>query len=415
VANGPTASTQINPLVYTPATATQMVINGATVPIVVSEAGYAGPFVITGSSPNSTTCVPVNCTPATTGGSVTINVSPASIANLATLAVTDSTHNVTANIPLGVASAGGGPSIPGSPTFFADPLTNYTQPQFPVAGSDGRLWFSERNGGTGAFYAGAMTLGTGVAANYALPGTAPVTNAAALGPDGNVWYADGGDKQIDVVSTGGSIAVFSTNNLISIPDVLATGPDNQMWIYGSHTTGTGLMEMAPNGATFAPALTGSFLGTVTSMVLGPDGNMWFTQLSPQGIGMITPAGAVTLYGPSLSGTLNAGLAIGTDGCLWFTEAGTGAWVGKIRPSSGVITEYPDVNGVGDGINGIAEGGDGNLWYALPLINSVARITTNGTINHYSAGGGVTPTTMVLAPNGELWFVEQTASLGWLTY
>src|SRR5262249_36642881 len=148
--------------------------------------------------------------------------------------------------------------------------------------------------------------------------TSAVINSVASGPDGNVWYADGANNQIDVVSPGGSIAVYSTNNNVSVPDVLATGPDNQMWIYGTTSLSPfrAIMEMAPNGATSLLALTGASIGSITSMIAAPDGNMWFSQTSPNGIGFVTPAGAVTIYnaGAGLSGTPTAGLALGSDGC-----------------------------------------------------------------------------------------------------
>lgn len=421
------ATEQVNPLVYTPTTLTKMVINGATASVQVSEAGYSGAFAVSGASPNTTSCVQVNCTPATAGGSVTINVSPASVANLATLAVADS-NGITAHIPLGVASAGGGPGIPGNPSFFFDAINaGATSPRLPVAGADGNVWFVESQGSL--MYPAAMAPTTGVPtagpSPFAIEARTPFVALAnissdALGPDGKVWFVDSSHRQIDVVATpGGPIVVQSTNNLVSIPDVIGMGPDNQMWIYGTRAMAptSAIMEMAPNGATSLMTLTGATLGTVSSMLTGPDGNLWFTQTAPSAIGTITPGGFVTLYSGAsgLTGTPNPGLAIGADGCMWFTENSPNA-VTKIRPGSGNISEYTiGLSALANPIGGIAEGGDGNIWFAEQGTGSVARVTTSGVISEYSSGGNQ-PTAMVLAPNGQLWFVEQTkASLGWLTY
>lgn len=417
------ATTQVNPLVYSPTSLPAMVINGLAGSITVSEANYAGAFTVGGASPNSATCVPANCTPATAGGQVTINVQPASIAGFVTMSVSDAT-NVTASVPLKVASVGGGPSVPGNPQFWFDALpTGQTSPKLPFAGSDGNIWFVESQGSF-SYPATMSTSGAATAgiSHFVEPAREPFVSlaniaSAALGPDGDGWFVDSGHNQIDRVAPATlAISVSAVTAAISIPDIIAEGPDNLMWLYGTATGSPVIVEMAPNGTVATMALTGSTLGTVTSMISGPDGNMWFTQTAPSGVGKITPGGAVTLYTSGITGTPNPGLAIGADGCMWFTESTPNA-VTKIRPSSGTITEYTSgISGSATSIGGIAEGGDGNIWFTEQGTGNVDRSTTNGLISEYFSGSGNQPTSLVLAPNGQLWFTEQTkASLGWLSY
>jgi virginiamycin B lyase len=408
-------STQVNPLVYSPTSLAAMVINGLPASVIVSEAGYSGAFTIAGAGSIATTsCVPANCTPTSAGGQVTINVQPGNIVGLATMAVTDS-HSVVASVPLGVASTGGSIPIPGLPTFFADPMSaGKTHPQNPVTGSDGRVWFSEQAGTQ--YFAGAMTP-AGVVSDYGpfTGGAAPAINSAALGPDGNVYYVDIANTQVDVVTPSGAVSVNNAAGL-SVADVIAEGPDNLMWIFGTATGSPKIIKMTTNGSTQAMTLSGAPLGNVTSMIAAPDGNMWFAQLSPSAIGKITPGGVVSMA-TGLTGNPNAGLALGSDGCIWGTETiGGNSAVTMIFVGTTTVAEITSGISPGAAIGGIAPGGDGNLWFAEQGVNSVGRITTGGVVTEYYAGAGHTPTAMVLAPNGEMWFTEYTKNtLGWLTY
>ena len=415
-AGATSGTTQINPLVFSPTSLPAMVINGLAGSIQVSEANYAGAFTIAGvGSLATTSCVPANCTPTSVGGQVTINVQPASMAGFVTMTVTD-THSVVASVPLKVASTSGTVSVPGFPTFFADPITaGATVPQLPVAGSDSRIWYTEKNSG-GSFIPAAMTTG-GVETQYGpFLGTSPVINSDALGPDGNMYYLDVTNTQVDVVTPSGGVSVNNAAGL-SVADVIAEGPDNLMWIFGTSTGAPKMIRMATNGFVGAPmTLTGAPIGTITSMIAGPDGNMWFTQLSPSGIGKITPGGAVS-FATGLTGTPNTGIALGSDGCLWGTETISGnPAVTMIFVGTTTVAEITSGISPGAAIGGIAPGGDGNLWFAEQGVNSVGRITTGGIVTEYYAGAGHVPTTMVLAPNGEMWFTENSMNrLGWLTY
>ena len=415
-ATGSTSATaSVDPLVYSPTNLSSMVINGLAGSITVSEAEYGGVFAIAGAAPNTTTCVPTNCTPTTAGGQVTINVQPASVAGLVTMTVSD-TNSVAASVPLGVAATTGMLSIPGAPSFFFDPLTaGYTSPIDPVVGGDGRIWVSERNGTN--TYAGAMTLSTGVTANYPIGTTSTVITSVAAGPDGNVWYVDDMNLQVDIVAPNGAYSVNTTNGALSVPDVVAEGPDNQMWVFGTRflPPANGVATIGTNGSSALLNLTGSNLGTVMTMQVGPDGNMWFVQRIPSAVGTITPGGFVTLYTSGLTGTPNPGLALGADGCMWFTESSPNV-VGKIQPGTGAIHEFNTGYAAGmTSLGGVAEGADGDIWFSEQGANSVGRITTSGAISNYTPGGHSFQS-LVLAPNGQLWFSDPTgANLGWLTY
>lgn len=63
-----------------------------------------------------------------------------------------------------------------------------------------------------------------------------------------------------------------------------------------------------------------------SIVAGPDGNLWFTYGagSPKaGVGCLTPAGASAQYPAPSPGSNPDGVAVGTDGAIWFAELTNG--------------------------------------------------------------------------------------------
>ena len=79
-----------------------------------------------------------------------------------------------------------------------------------------------------------------------------------------------------------------------------------------------------------------------------------------------------------------GIAVGSDGNLWFTEFG-GNKIGKIS-LNGVITEYP-IPTAASGARIIATGLSKTLWFTENNTNKIGKITTAGVITEFT-----TPTT-----------------------
>ena len=58
--------------------------------------------------------------------------------------------------------------------------------------------------------------------------------------------------------------------------------------------------------------------------------------------------------------------------------------------------------------GITVGPDGALWFTNVFNSSIGRITTDGTITHYTGTGINSPYRIVAGPDGALWFTERGA-------
>lgn len=141
---------------------------------------------------------------------------------------------------------------------------------------------------------------------------------------------------------------------------------------------------------------------------GPDGNLWFTNGSNDTIGKVTPAGVVTTYtGPGIAQPNS----IASDGTsLWFTNNGFGGGdtIGRINPSTGVITSYA-VSGL-RALRGITLGPDGAMWFTSHGIPGIGRITAEGTITVYP-NPDLRPEGITAGSDGGVWFTDDSGNIG----
>lgn len=188
----------------------------------------------------------------------------------------------------------------------------------------------------------------------------------------------------------------------------------------SATITAAMPGLTPAAATFAPSP--AFLqawaapprpppgfGEIAAadMVLGPDGNMWAVAESYAEILKVTPSGTISQYRLSGPDDFPEGIVVGSDGDLWFAENQNDA-IGKISPSTGVITNYALPLGSMGSASPVCVtlGKDGKVWFVDQANNVVGSITTAGAIAEFAlpknaAGDGITS-----GPDGNLWLADQ---------
>lgn len=247
---------------------------------------------------------------------------------------------------------------------------------------------------------------------FPLPAAAIVYGIAA-GPDGALWFTDGGSA-IGHITTAGSITQYSipthlgANGIADQTVGIAAGPDGAMWFTEQGVIG----RITTSGsASFYPT------NTVNSgpyqITPGPDGAMWFAENGSGMIGRITTAGSITEYAVPTANSSPTGITAGPDGALWFTETSANK-IGRIT-TGGVISEYaiPSPNSEP---GGIAVGSDGNLWFAESNAYKIGRITPMGAVVEYplpSAGHG-SPLFICAAPDQNMWFTDTLGRIGRIT-
>jgi streptogramin lyase len=206
---------------------------------------------------------------------------------------------------------------------------------------------------------------------------------------------------------------------------ITAGPDGNLWFTeecgGSEggCNNIGRMTTAGEISEF-PLLIGGYYGPTGSggpIVIGPDGNLWFTHYFANRIGKIDPStGVITEFEIPQGYTFPAGITAGPDGNLWFTEF-VGWRIGKITPA-GAITEYPIPYHYGCqyGPTQITAGADGNLWFTVPEANIIARSTPAGVITEFPVPTPDSyPYGITAGPDGNVWFTEtQKNKIGRIT-
>lgn len=278
-----------------------------------------------------------------------------------------------------------------------------------TAGPDGELWYgndgtnttSARNRG---YVTHMSTTGLGAATTIATPGrptgwslypesfTDDVSGLTA-GPDGNVWFVSSMSNAVGRVTPGGTLTVFRGTD-VTAPNAIVAGPAGDVWFTNSGPgfapleSGYGSLGRSTAGTSISSQRAGTL--NPAGLALGADGNLWFTEPDTDTVGRMTPAGISTTFP---GGSLHAReIAAAADGNLWIAGA-TG--IGRMT-TAGVLTVFPT------SATSITGGPDGNVWFTSG--SSIGRITPAGVISMFATPVvGATAAAITGGPDGNLWF------------
>ena len=153
------------------------------------------------------------------------------------------------------------------------------------------------------------------------------------------------------------------------------------------------------------------------IALGADGNLWFTEFNKSKIGQLNRAGKITdVVTPSAkAGPLSIASGSGPNLNLWFTEYNA-AKIGQITTGGPPYVEYTLPNKSARPYD-IALGSDGNMWFTDRGTNTVWRVKRLNKkpfveFTQYLLTGNAQPGTIANGPDGALWFTETgTNSIG----
>ena len=248
---------------------------------------------------------------------------------------------------------------------------------------------------------------------YAVPSPAPTDlRAITRGPDGAVWFGESRTAKIGRVAPDGAITEFSTTTG-SPPYQLATGPDGNIWFVDGGSIG----RMTPTGQVtyFQGASDGmGGFGNPLDITAGPEGALWFAD-GVNRIGKITTTGVVTVFPVPHSqghGAYPYSIAAGPDGNLWFTD-GDNQEIGRMTPT-GALTDFP-VTGFRP--FDITAGPDGAMWFTMQPgsnggLGGVGRITTAGEVRTFPLN--MDAWLITAGPDGNLWFTALSGAIGRIT-
>lgn len=303
------------------------------------------------------------------------------------------------------------PSVaPAAPQFTRFPLVDRFGPAGMVVGPDGALWYTDSEKIVRIDAAGAAT-------SYTIPHPAGATGIT-VGPDGALWFAENAGNRIGRITTSGALTEYPIPTANSQPLRITSGPDGALWFtemlgnkIGRITTGGQITEFAlpDRGEVQCGEL------CPAGITAGSDGALWFTesQFSAGGgnrIGRITVDGHLTEYQLPVADALPYDIAPAPDGTLWFTQRNG---IGSIT-MSGAIQEHT-IPGTGSRmtIDGLAVGSDGRVWFTENEHKTGTLESTRSWIGFIDAGGAfntidvpagvVGATGLAAGPDGTFWF------------
>jgi virginiamycin B lyase len=171
---------------------------------------------------------------------------------------------------------------------------------------------------------------------------------------------------------------------------ITAGPNGAVWFAWGSPSGSagGIGSITAGGTISLFPLTSSDAGPVNDLAWG-GGSIWTLEdLGGQSyVGQWTTGGTLQQQFP-IPGVAAFRLVWGPDSALWFTAVATssqidpGGFIGWIS-ASGVVTTYQlPASVAGQAPQSIVVGPDGALWFDVPAASSVGRITTPGTVSIY---------------------------------
>ncbi|HTU71564.1 MAG TPA: hypothetical protein VMF11_14775 [Candidatus Baltobacteraceae bacterium] len=469
-----TASVPFVPIVFTPSSPLPLplYVGGTTQSVTLSEAGYGGAFNVTGTSSVATvTCVPTNCTPASTGGSIVINIAPGGVGS-ETVSAVDSNGGF-ANIPITVTGSSGGGEVV---------APQYTIDKYPVAvpsggppqlygittGPDGQsLWAVDRGDQTLDVIASPSACTSTACAISSLPGGYFDTSypyyfnlqSILTGADGNLYVSDGGNVATTGTDLGqlyqltgcsaASASCSATNSqtfpvVTPAPGPLLTGPDGNLYVGSQAVNGmyydwgapimispiVGCCSFSSSLMIWLPDSTGTAPSSVNGLAIDASGaTLWFTDGSTGNIGFV---------------------AVPCQGQCPATELPDGAYeAGSVRRRSSVaragkkivhpyaqrnlrhVMVNPGSTELSTALNGIISGPDGYLYIADPGNHAIDQIdpavwdgASDGSYNPCSGTCEYTaiplpqtnglPMNLTIGADGNVWFTDTTGYVGFVS-
>jgi streptogramin lyase len=226
-----------------------------------------------------------------------------------------------------------------------------------------------------------------------------------VGPDGRLWFTEqlSMNSSVGAITTSGSLTLYPTTN--GACNGIVSGPDNRLWICIGTPSNIGAMTTSGVLTTYSLPMGQGPAG----ITVGSDGNLWFTDLGLTNnvVGMSTNGVILHTYQIPTMNCLPNSIVNGPDNNLWFTEE-SGNKIGKCT-IGGMMTEYLVPTANAEPL-GIAVGPDGNLWFTEKGANQIGKISISGVITEYPVPtANSQPTYITAGSDGNLWFTEFAAN------
>jgi virginiamycin B lyase len=231
----------------------------------------------------------------------------------------------------------------------------------------------------------------------------------ARAADGSMWFTKTG--AVGRITTAGVARSFGlpAANAGSVRDVLGitVAVDGSAWAAEAGGS-VARIDAAGKVNEFAPAV----LGMPAGIVVGPDGQVWFSDAL---LGRITRFDLAGGFVDQVLGNVPGAysrmdpaapteMVLGPDQAVWVLQLAPGR-VGRMS-GDGSVSYYGLPAGPASAPTGLAFGRDGALWIAEAGVNRIARMALDGTVREYAIpSAGAEPRAIAVGPDGAMWFTE----------
>ena len=276
-----------------------------------------------------------------------------------------------------------------------------TYPEHLALAGDGSLWMTDE-------YYGITRLDPdGRVTHYLDDYTYDTAEDIVVGPDGAIWFAGGGT--VGRIDQAGTVASWPVGGFHLARAI--TAANGALWFTNYSDSGQ-VERLSTDGAISAFSLSGPRASLdMSGIASGSDGALWFTQAGwgrdpGDGIGRLTSDGRYSSWRLPQRRANPTRIAAGPDGALWFTEQDAHA-IGRIT-TAGAISEVPLRTGLSP--YDITAGSDGALWFTAD--SCIGRITTSGQVSAWPVHTAGRLVGIVAAPDGSFWLADDLHSTVW---
>jgi streptogramin lyase len=298
----------------------------------------------------------------------------------------------------------GGATRAQAATITEYPLAQYATPLGIALGPDGNMWFAESVGNK----IGRITP-SGQITEFPLATAQSYPNYVLAGPRGRMYFGEPGTAQLGYIDVLGNQQVVEKpfNGGIGA----AVGPGHDLWLVHADNTVTYWYVPGDSGSTGCTLMDGQ-PHQFDAITYDADGHLFILDSAQNAFVYLSDVSSTCQFIVSnplpypSSGARS--ITFGRDGQFWFTEY-TGDRIGRIGDDS--LHEYPLAPGSQP--NMIVASPDGTLWFTEHGANKIGHITHGGTITEYTVPTpNSKPWGIAVGPDGSVWFTEeQTSKIG----
>ena len=216
-----------------------------------------------------------------------------------------------------------------------------------------------------------------------------------LGPDGSIWYSKIlGHRMGRIPANGGKGVEYELPYENASPGALAADSKGRIWYTDQTNNKVGYMTSDGNVVTFDAPTPDNSITAPQSITIAADNSVWVTSMSLNAILRVDPeSGAFTRYDIATPDAQPTLLTRGPQGALWFLMPAVHK-IGRIT-TSGQITEFETGSEL---VESLAAGPDGAIWYSSRV--EVGRLNpSSGRVQKFACAGGGG---MTVGPDAHLW-------------